>query len=70
MTKLFATSVALALITGVASAQELNVATANLSAYIDPGADHSNVGSQFYVNAMEPLLFKDPTSEENIFQPG
>lgn len=70
MNRIFATSTALALITGVAAAQELNVATANLSAYIDPGADHSNVGSQFYVNAMEPLLFKDPTSEDNIFQPG
>lgn len=53
-----------------ALSQELNVAIANLSAYIDPGAEHSNLGSQFYVNAMEPLLFKDPTSEENIFEPG
>ncbi|MEL6601291.1 MAG: ABC transporter substrate-binding protein [Pseudomonadota bacterium] len=70
MTRLFATSAAAALIAGSVSAQELNVAVANLSAYLDPGADHSNVGSQFYVNAMEPLLFKDPSSEKNIFEPG
>ncbi|MEL7218767.1 MAG: ABC transporter substrate-binding protein, partial [Pseudomonadota bacterium] len=70
MKRLFATSAALALFTGMAAAQELTVATANLSAYIDPGADHSNVGSQFYVNSMEPLLLKDPTSGENIFEPG
>ena len=70
MKQLLASSAAAALIAGAAAAQDLTVAVANLSAYIDPGADHSNVGSQFYVNSMEPLLFKDPTSEENIFTPG
>lgn len=70
MIRLFAMSAAAALLATSALSQELNVATANLSAYIDPGADHSNVGSQFYVNSMEPLLFKDPTSEQNKFGPG
>jgi peptide/nickel transport system substrate-binding protein len=62
-------SASVALLATSVHAQELNVATANLSAYIDPGADHSNVGSQFYVNAFETLLAKDPTSEQNKFGP-
>ena len=69
MIRTLAMSASVALLATSAHAQELNVATANLSAYIDPGADHSNVGSQFYVNAFETLLAKDPTSEQNKFGP-
>ncbi len=67
MTRIFAMSAAAALMASTALGQELTVATANLSAYLDPGADHSNVGSQFYVNGFETLLAKDPNSEQNVF---
>lgn len=71
MTRILAASAAAAaaLLGTTAPAQELDVAVANLSAYLDPGADHSNVGSQFYVNGFETLIAKDPTSEQNVFGP-
>ncbi|MFA6130636.1 MAG: ABC transporter substrate-binding protein, partial [Candidatus Omnitrophota bacterium] len=59
--KLLLTLAAALLASTAAVGAELKVATANLSAYIDPGRDHSNVGSQNYVNAFDPLIAKDYT---------
>ena len=52
-----------------ATGAELRVATANMSAYVDPGRDHSNVGSQNYVNAFDPLIAKDYTKPGAEFSP-
>ncbi|MCD9148842.1 ABC transporter substrate-binding protein [Pseudophaeobacter flagellatus] len=51
-----------ALAAGVASgacAQEITVGAANVSSYLDPGRDHSNVGSQFYYNSFDTLIGKN-----------
>ncbi len=53
-----------------ASAQELKVGVQNMAPWLDPGRDFSNVGSQFYVNTFEPLVGKDHTKAESIWQPG
>ena len=45
------------------------VGTANLSEYIDPGKDHSNVGSQQYVNTFNTLIGKNPFKSEIEFKP-
>ena len=66
---LTATALATAL-AGGASGQELTVAAANVSSYLDPGRDHSNVGSQFYYNVFDPLIHKDYTTAEQVFVPG
>jgi peptide/nickel transport system substrate-binding protein len=54
-------SVALAalLAASPALAQELRVGAQNMSVYLDPGQDHSNVGSQFYYNAFDTLIDRD-----------
>ncbi len=44
-----------------AAKEELVVGVQNMTTYIDPGKDHSNVGSQFYVNTFEPLIGFDPS---------
>lgn len=43
----------------VTTAQEITVGAANVSDYLDPGRDHSNVGSQFYYNAFDTLIGKN-----------
>lgn len=53
-----------------AGAQELRVGVQNMAPFLDPGRDFSNVGSQFYVNTFEPLIGKDPTRPESVWQPG
>lgn len=53
-----------------AHAQELKVGVQNMAPWLDPGRDFSNVGSQFYVNTYEPLVGKDPTRPESLWQPG
>jgi peptide/nickel transport system substrate-binding protein len=53
-----------------AMAQELNVAVQNMSAYLDPGRDHSNVGSQHYYNSFDTLIEKDHTKSEPVWKPG
>jgi peptide/nickel transport system substrate-binding protein len=55
---------------GAAQARELTVAAGNMSSYLDPGRDHSNVGSQFYYNAFDPLIHKDYSKAEQTFLPG
>lgn len=66
---LTATALATAL-SGASLAQEITVAAGNLSSYLDPGRDHSNVGSQFYYNSFDPLIHKDYASAEQVFVPG
>lgn len=51
-------------------AAELNVAAANVSSYLDPGRDHSNVGSQFYFNTFDPLIHKDYSTADARWVPG
>jgi len=53
-----------------ASALDITVGTQNMSSYVDPGRDHSNVGSQNYVNAFDPLIQKDYTQPGAVFSPG
>src|SRR5262249_34241992 len=55
---------------GTASAQELKVGVQNMVPYIDPGRDHSNVGSQVYYNAFDTLIEKDQTRAESVWKPG
>lgn len=55
---LLSTALATLLATG-AFAQEITVGAANVSDYLDPGRDHSNVGSQFYYNAFDTLIGKN-----------
>ena len=56
--------------TAVAAAQELVVGAQNMAPYIDPGRDHSNVGSHFYYNAFDTLIEKDHTRAESVWKPG
>lgn len=55
---------------GAAQARDLTVAAGNMSSYLDPGRDHSNVGSQFYFNSFDPLIHKDYSKAEQVFVPG
>jgi peptide/nickel transport system substrate-binding protein len=55
---------------GTAQARDLTVAAGNMSSYLDPGRDHSNVGSQFYFNSFDPLIHKDYSKAEQVFLPG
>lgn len=66
---LITTALAAIISATTASAQELRVGVQNMPPYLDPGRDHSNVGSQFYYNAFDTLIGKDPTKEENVFEP-
>ena len=53
----------------MAMAQEITVGAANVSSYLDPGRDHSNVGSQFYYNAFDTLIARDYTTTELVWEP-
>lgn len=53
-----------------AAARELVVAVQNMAPYLDPGRDFSNVGSQFYLNAFEPMIEKDYAKVEHVWLPG
>lgn len=57
-------------LSGAAIARDLTVAAGNMSSYLDPGRDHSNVGSQFYFNSFDPLIHKDYSKAEQVFVPG
>lgn len=67
--KLLLAALAAVLSGTAASAQELRVGAQNMPPFLDPGRDHSNVGSQFYYNSFDTLIGKDPTKEENVFGP-
>ncbi|MEL7171885.1 MAG: ABC transporter substrate-binding protein, partial [Pseudomonadota bacterium] len=68
MKTLLATVAALA-VASTAYGQELKIGVANMSDYIEPGTDHSNVGSQFYTNTFESLISKNPLKGEAEFNP-
>lgn len=70
MKRLICASALALLAAQAAMAQEITVAAANMSTYIDPGRDHSNVGSQFYFNSFDPLIHKDYSKVEQEWQPG
>lgn len=53
-----------------AMAQEIRVGAQNMSSYIDPGRDHSNVGYPQYYNAFDTLIEKDHTRAESVWKPG
>lgn len=61
---------AVALMPTTAQAVELKIGAANMAPYLDPGRDHSNVGSQFYYNTFDVLIEKDYSSSETKFLPG
>ncbi|TKT78288.1 ABC transporter substrate-binding protein [Aquamicrobium sp. LC103] len=62
---------ALALIAAMpAFAQEITVGAANVAPYLDPGRDHSNVGSQFYYNTFDVLIERDYDKLEVEWKPG
>jgi peptide/nickel transport system substrate-binding protein len=69
MRRLLAATAMLA-IASEASAADLTVVAVNVSSYLDPGRDHSNVGSQFYFNSFDPLIHKDYGSTEQKWLPG
>ncbi len=68
MKKFLLTSAAILAATG-AVAQEITVGAANVSRYLDPGRDHSNVGSQFYYNAFDTLIDRDHSKLEPVWEP-
>ncbi|ADZ70601.1 ABC transporter substrate-binding protein [Polymorphum gilvum] len=69
MKKLLATTaLASVLATGAFSA-ELTVGAANVSSYLDPGRDHSNVGSQFYYNVFDTLIGRNHDTTETEWVP-
>ena len=51
------------------SALEIRVGAANMREYVDPGKDHSNVGSMQYYNSFQPLVGKDARTVEPEFGP-
>jgi peptide/nickel transport system substrate-binding protein len=63
--------VLLCICSGAASAakEDLVIGVQNMSTYIDPGKDHSNVGSQQYVNSFEPLIGFDPAGTTPKYEP-
>ena len=58
-----------ALMATSAFAQSITVGAANVSDYLDPGRDHSNVGSQFYYNAFDTLIDRDHSKLEPEWVP-
>ena len=57
-------------LTAPAMARDLTVAALNVAPYLDPARDHSNVGQQFYHNAFDTLILKDPTTTDRVWLPG
>ena len=62
-------STALIGLASMAGAQEVTVGAANVSSYLDPGRDHSNVGSQFYYNAFDTLIARDHSTTDLVWEP-
>ena len=70
MKRLLLASALTAALPGAVFATEITVAAANVAPYLDPGRDHSNVGSQFYYNTFDPLIHKDYSKADMQAQPG
>lgn len=62
-------AVALVAVSAGAQAQELKIAVQNMAPWLDPGRDFSNVGSQYYFDAFDPLIGKDNTKAESVWEP-
>ena len=58
------------LISGAATAQELRVGVQSMAPFLDSGRDFSDVGSQFYVNAFDPLIGKDHSKAASMWLQG
>jgi peptide/nickel transport system substrate-binding protein len=69
MKKLLATTALASMLASGAFAAELTVGAANVSSYLDPGRDHSNVGSQFYYNAFDTLIDRNHDTTETEWVP-
>jgi len=69
MKRLFATTAIATVLAGSAFATELTVGAANVTSYVDPGRDHSNVGSQFYYNTFDTLIGKNHDTTETEWRP-
>lgn len=67
--KMLLPAAAAALLATGALAQDITVGAANVSSYLDPGRDHSNVGSQFYYNVFDTLIARDPSRIDPVWQP-
>ncbi len=67
--KLLLSTLTAALLTSSAFGQSITVGAANVSSYLDPGRDHSNVGSQFYYNAFDTLVGRDHNKLEQVWVP-
>lgn len=65
-----ATALAAALLASTAHARDLTVVAQNVAPFLDPARDHSNVGQQFYHNAFDTLIEKDPSTTELKWLPG
>jgi len=65
---LLSTALTMGLAAGL-SAREITVGTANVSDYLDPGRDHSNVGSQFYYNSFDTLIDRNHDKIEAEWTP-
>lgn len=70
MKTFLAAALATTAIAGAAGAQELKVGVQNMAPWLDPGRDFSNVGSQFYFNTFDPMIGKDHTKVESVWEPG
>lgn len=70
MRRLLTATALLTALNGMAGATEITVAAANVAPTLDPGKDHSNVGSQFYFNSFDPLIHKDYSKADPEWQPG
>jgi ABC-type dipeptide transport system, periplasmic component len=58
------------MLTSPALAQNLTVGVQNLPAWLDPGKDFGNQGSQIYFNSFDPLILKDYSQPGANFVPG
>ncbi|WP_394199143.1 ABC transporter substrate-binding protein [Litoreibacter albidus] len=67
--KMLLMTTAAKLLAGTAFAQSITVGAANISDYLDPGRDHSNVGSQFYYNSFDTLIDRDHSKLEPEWTP-
>lgn len=50
--------------------REITVVAQNVPALLDPARDHANSGQQYYHNAFDTLILKDPNSAESRWIPG
>ncbi len=62
-------ALAVAAVAAQCSALEIRVGAANMREYVDPGKDHSNVGSMQYFNSFQPLIGKNARAVEPEFGP-